>query len=164
MYHIFYPDPTEPFNSGDAESYLHETADTEQEAIELGEQAAAKWRGLEREDVMIFGDGHEISLPEDAEGHRCPSCGHLIDVRKFDTEHASEKDYDRSYGAYKLGTECPECGETVYAWFTGDPGDGDGLEFYKIDEFGEPPAREDAASSDDSGDDDFDELDDEEET
>lgn len=133
MYHVFYPDPTENTGSGGTDSYLHETAETEEEAIELGERAAASWRGLDREEIMIFGSGHGISLPDEPDGHRCPHCGRKVDVSKFGTGAATEKDFDPTQGQYMLSMECPECGETVCAWFDGDPGDG--LEFDRIDEY-----------------------------
>lgn len=134
MYHVFYPDPTERIGSGDLESYLHEEAGTEAEAIELGERAAASWRGIDREEVMIFSDGHAITLPEEPDGHRCPHCGCRIDIGGFDTAAAAEEDYDPNQGRYMLRMDCPECGEEVCAWFDGDHEDGS-LEFHEIDEY-----------------------------
>lgn len=134
MYHVFYPDPTEMDGSSSLpESYLHQTAGTEAGAIELGQRAAASWRGIDREDVVIFNDGHAVSLPDEPDVHRCPHCGCKVDIAGFDTGAATEEDFDPNQGQYMLTMDCPECGETVCAWFDGDPEDG--LEFDGIDEY-----------------------------
>ncbi len=132
MYHVFYPNPLQQRSE---EHYLHEEADTKEEAVELGERAAASWRGIDRSEVMIFDGDGAMGLPDEAEGHRCPHCGCLIDAAGFRPENASEDDYDDDYGAYKLHMECPECGEQIGAWFDGDPEDGDTPEFHEIDEY-----------------------------
>lgn len=132
MYLIVYPNPSEPCNE---DKLICETAETRPLAIEAAEQIAAKYRGVERGDVMILDASLATRLSSYPENHRCPHCGHVISIDHVDTGNLA---YDEDEGLFKAVMSCPTCGKNITIWYDGDPDgdpDEDPPEFDHIDQY-----------------------------
>lgn len=117
MYFIVYPDPREI--SSDA--YTAETAETIQEARELAEQIAAKYRSVDRSDVFILDGSLAEPLPTEPDEPRCPHCGHAVDISSINT---GSLEFDEDEELSKGTVKCPTCDHIVTVWFDQDAPDG----------------------------------------